>query len=348
MEIVEIFDSRKDGMKCVRFESGEVGVVDKHGTVVLKYDRMKHAEFADHDFVKLRSSMVEVMQNKELRYMLREENCSCMHIFYVDLKSGQMFGSMPKLHRYGDFEVAFLCDNLFTRTKKCYTTETDPSFVWRAKNGLYLKFSYNGTPETDVVKKMIYRYCKYDKCQIKGDESDVYWLMEEFNDESVVVMDDDGVYYYVRLDRKNGSAVWSELGNGGNVAERNMIHMGIKDIRVEVRRRMKQEEEKAKRIAERKRRKEMEAMTSVVPFQIGGKWGLKLDGRIVVPATYRSIHAPVGKYCAVEKYPGIWGVIAVDGKVEIEAKYEGVEIRPDGTVEVTVFNGKTVIKELKN
>ena len=168
-------------MKCVRFESGEVGVVDKHGTVVLKYDRMKHAEFADHDFVKLRSSMVEVTQNKELRYMLREENSSCMHIFYVDLKSGQMFGSMPKLHRYGDFEVAFLCDNLFTRTKKCYTTETDPSFVWRAKNGLYLKFSYNGTLETDVVKKMIYRYCKYDKCQIKGDESDVYWLMVEFD-----------------------------------------------------------------------------------------------------------------------------------------------------------------------
>lgn len=29
----------------------------------------------------------------------------------------------------------------------------------------------------------------------------------EFDDESVVVMDDDGVYYYVRLDRKNGSAV---------------------------------------------------------------------------------------------------------------------------------------------
>ena len=58
-----------------------------------------------------------------------------------------------------------------------------------------------------MAKKMIYRYGKYYKCQIKGDESDVYWLMVEFDDESVVVMDDDGVYYYVRLDRKNGSAV---------------------------------------------------------------------------------------------------------------------------------------------
>ena len=74
---------------------------------------------------------------------------------------------------------------------------------------------------------------------------------------------------------------------------------------------------------------------------------MKQNGRIVVPATYRTIQAPVGKYCAVEKYPGIWGVIAVDGKVEIEAKYEGVEIRPDGTVELMLYGGKTIIEKLK-
>ena len=41
----------------------------------------------------------------------------------------------------------------------------------------------------------------------------------------------------------------------------------------------------------------------------------------------------------------------MDGKVEIEAKYEGVEIRPDGTVELTVGKGKIKklkIKKLKN
>ena len=49
----------------------------------------------------------------------------------------------------------------------------------------------------------------------------------------------------------------------------------------------------------------------------------------------------------METYLHIWGVIAVDGKVEIEAKYEGVEIRPDGTVELTLYGGKTVVKRLK-
>lgn len=345
--IAEVFDTRKDGVKCVRFVSGGVGVVDERGRVMYHADKFKHIVFAEHDFVKLRTTKEEVLHNPELRYMLRDEDCSCIHIFYVDLKSGQLFGSMPKLHRYGDFEVAFLCEYMFTRTKNCYSVEIDPSFVRSAKNGLYLILSLSDTPEEDVLRKMIYRLRHNRKCQIKGDDVGTYWLMVEYNDESVVVMDDEGTYYYVRLEKKTGKAVWRELGNGGNLVERSLIHMSIEDIRIEVRSRMKQEKEEATKAAERQRNRAIKALSSVVPFQIGGKWGLKQNGRIVVPATYRTIQAPVGKYCAVEKYPGIWGVIAVDGKVEIEAKYEGVEIRPDGTVELMLYGGKTVIKKLK-
>ena len=345
--IAEILDTREDGLKCVRFESGEVGVVDVHGKVLFAKRKFKHAEFAAHDFVKLRSSKPVVMNNPELRYMLRDEDCSCIHVFYVDLKSGQMYGSMPELHKYGNFEVCFLRGYMFTRTKNCYSVEIDPSFVRSAKNGLYLILSLCVTPEGDVLVKMIYRLRDNRKCQIKGDDVGTYWLMVEYNDESVVVMDDEGTYYYVRLEKKTGKAVWSELGNGGNLVERSLIHMSIEDIRIEVRSRMKQEKEEATKAAERQRNRVIKALSSVVPFQIGGKWGLKQNGRIVVPATYRTIQAPVGKYCAVEKCPGIWGVIAVDGKVEIEAKYEGVEIRPDGTVELMGVNGKKVVKRLK-
>ena len=39
-------------------------------------------------------------------------------------------------------------------------------------------------------------------------------------------------------------------------------------------------------------------------------------------------------------------MIAVDGKIEVEARYEGVEVRPDGTVELMLYGGKTVIKKL--
>lgn len=67
---------------------------------------------------------------------------------------------------------------------------------------------------------------------------------------------------------------------------------------------------------------------------------------MVVPPMYRNILTPVGKYCAVESCPGIWGVIAIDGTVEIEPRYEGVVIRPDGTVVLTIYGRKTVVKKL--
>ena len=48
MKFIEIFDTRDDGLKCVRFESGAVGVVDEQGEVVFKADRFKHIVFAEN------------------------------------------------------------------------------------------------------------------------------------------------------------------------------------------------------------------------------------------------------------------------------------------------------------
>lgn len=346
--IAETFDTREDGLRCVRFVSREVGVVDESGGVIYHADKFKHIEFVEHDFVKLRTTKDEVLHNPELRYMLRDEECSCIHIFYVDLRSGQMFGSMPELHRYGNFEVLFIREHMFTRTKPCYSTDTHPSFVQSSRNGLYLQFSANDRTEEDVFRKMLFRQPLYNRCLIKGDEERVYWLEVAFDDESVVVMDDEGRHCYVRLDKKTGKVVWRELGRTDNSAERSVVNMAINDIKVEVRNRMLRDKEEEQKEAARNRQNRLNDMTDVVPFQIGHKWGLKHEGRIVVPAIYRSIDAPVGKYCAVEVHHGIWGVIAVDGKVEIDPRYEKVEIRPDGTVELTVFSGKTVLRKLKN
>ena len=346
--IAEVFDTRKDGLRCVRFVSGEVGVVDERGRVMYHADKFKHIVFVENDFVKMRTTKDEVLRNPELRYMLRDENCSCIHIFYVDLRSGQMFGSMPELRRYGDFEELFIREHMFTRTKPCYRTDTHPSFVRSSRNGLYLEFVADEGTEKDVFQKLLYKQPLYNKCLIKGDEERTYWLEVVMDDESVVVMDDEGMHHYVRLDKKTDKVVWRELGRTGNSAEKSVVNMAVNDIKVEVRNRMLREKEDERKAAARNRQKRLDDMTDVVPFKIGNKWGLKHKGRIVVPSIYRSIDAPVGKYCAVEAYPGIWGVIAVDGKVEIEPRYEKVEIRPDGTVELTGVNGKKVVKELRS
>ena len=131
-----------------------------------------------------------------------------------------------------------------------------------------------------------------------------------------------------------------------NEAERAVMTLTLNDIQREATNRYSKKQAAEQRKEERARRKELNALTAVVPFQIGNKWGLRNNGRMVVPPMYRTIHTPVGKYCAVESYPGMWGVIAVDGKVAIEPGYEGVVIRPDGRVELTVRPGKVISLKL--
>lgn len=77
-----------------------------------------------------------------------------------------------------------------------------------------------------------------------------------------------------------------------------------------------------------------------MPFKSGLKWGLQLDGRVIVPPIYRNIKSPVGNYCAVEACPHQWGVIMLDGKVVVEARYSHVEINENGTVRLTIIPGK--------
>ena len=68
--------------------------------------------------------------------------------------------------------------------------------------------------------------------------------------------------------------------------------------------------------------------------------GLKLGERIIVPPKYRKILPPVGVYCAFEESACRWGVMALDGKVMVEARYQEVDIENNGTVHLTVIPGK--------
>ena len=76
------------------------------------------------------------------------------------------------------------------------------------------------------------------------------------------------------------------------------------------------------------------------PFRSGMKWGLKVGERITVPPIYRSMRLPVGKYCAVEKNYGQWGVVALNGTLMIEPKYADIEINPQGIVIGTKVTGR--------
>ena len=345
--IAEVFDTRKDGLRCVRFESGKVGVVDERGNVIYQIEKCRYIEFVEHDFLKLKFGMAEILDNPTLKNAPSDDESYLRSVFYVDMKSGQTYGSMPQILHCNGFELLNVGGFLCTRTRKCYMVKWKPDFIAASPNGLYLPLTCFNLPDDERLNDIFRWYDVYEVCLLKDDDSRVYWLLRVYMDDSVLVMDENGLHTYVWMDWRTGKVMRRELGYMRNEAERAMMILTLNDISRRAVNRYIEKETAAKRKEERTRKKDMKAITSVEPIQIGGKWGLRSNGRMVVPPMYRNIHAPVGRYCAVEACPGVWGVIAVDGKVEIEPRYEKVEIRPDGTVELTVVKGKKVVKRLK-
>ena len=352
--IQKVLDTR-GALRCVRFESGNVGVVTTQGKTKLVVGPFQELSFADNGFLRVfnrRSS--ESHQARLNDRVASEEDEVSGREFFIDMKNGELYAQMPEFVHFGDFEIANIGGYLCTRTKKLYEVKAIPAEAWHGKYGLYLSLPYSGEPEEKIKKMMIWTPSRYVVCLLNGDESGVYWKMRVFEDYTLLVMDDQGNYYHVKRSARSRSvarpqrkkAVKVFLGQAKNEADRMMIVHAVREIEEQVADYLKKEATKAKREAEKEREQQMAMLVSAEPFNIGNKWGLRSKGRIVVPPVYRSVKSPVGRYCAMESYPGIWGVIAVDGKIEVEPRYEDVVIHTDGTVDLTVRPGKVITKKL--
>ena len=49
-------------------------------------------------------------------------------------------------------------------------------------------------------------------------------------------------------------------------------------------------------------------------YQAGKKWGVKIDGKVIVPPLYHRIAQPVGAYCAFEQIPQHGGIMTSHAK----------------------------------
>ena len=105
---VEIFDTRNDGLKCVRLESGAVGVVDERGEIVYQIDKCRHIEFAEHDFLKLKFGVADILSIPTLKNAPSDDESYLRSVFYVDMRSGQMYGSMPQILHIGGCELLYV------------------------------------------------------------------------------------------------------------------------------------------------------------------------------------------------------------------------------------------------
>ena len=93
--IQTVLDTR-GALRCVRFDSGNVGVVTTKGNTKLVVGPFQQLSFAENGFLR-------VFNGRE---------------FFIDMKNGELYAHMPEFVRFGDFEIANIGGYMCTRTKK--------------------------------------------------------------------------------------------------------------------------------------------------------------------------------------------------------------------------------------
>ena len=196
--------------------------------------------------------------------------------------------------------------------------------------------------EEDGGSMRMYKENSEKVCFLRGDHTHVYWLCADLYDSGIVVMDSHEDYYFVDSSLKKTYIGCNQPKTESENLMVAMPRLGKVVYEREMKRRKKQEEQELELMHEKSEAGHVEL------YQAGKKWGVKVDGKVIVPPLYHSIAQPVGAYCAFEQIPQHWGVMTLKGKVIVDAKYEKVEICDNGIAVVTGITGKIqTIKLLK-
>ena len=178
-------------------------------------------------------------------------------------------------------------------------------------------------------------------CFLRNDYEHVYWLCAILYGERIVVMDSKEDYYLVDSNLKKTYIGCNQPKNENEDLNFVMPRIGKKYYQEAMLQKKEMEASELLLLHEKSEAGHVEL------YQAGKKWGLKVDGKVIVPPLYHHIALPVGAYCAFEQIPRHWGVMTLKGKVIVDAKYEKVEIRDNGIAVVTGITGKTQTINLK-
>ena len=178
-------------------------------------------------------------------------------------------------------------------------------------------------------------------CFLRNDYEHVYWLCAVLYGERIVVMDSKEDYYLVDSSLKKAYIGCNQPKNEKEDLNFVMPRIGKKYYQEAMLQKKEMEASELLLLHEKSEAGHVEL------YQAGKKWGLKVDGKVIVPPLYHHIALPVGAYCAFEQIPRHWGVMTLNGKVIVDAKYEKVEIRDNGIAVLTGILGKTQTIHLK-
>ena len=303
-----------------RLRNGCVRVLDDTGALVVEPGHCREVRFLKDDLLQVRHAGNSVS--------------------YVDLRNGRCYSVRPRVLRYGSIELLQVNRTYYSRTRQVYANTCGlpfSSIVWM---GFYVKM-YDGRVPSRCRRMEDGGFCcEPQVCLLEGDEERAYYLSGWLPDQSIVVMDEEGRYYHVEKGKEKRYIACNTPRPGEED-----FHTVMERLKEEAGRRAGIAQRKQLQEEEQKRLKRLEEIRDALPFRMGMKWGLKLGERIIVPPKYRKILPPVGYYCAYEENACQWGIMALDGKVVVEARYQKVDIECNGTVHLTVIPGK--VKTIK-
>ena len=332
----EFVDSRGE-FAIIKLPDGKMTVVNRQGEQVL--------EPGDYRDMKLLDGNILFYRHR------RKEVC------YYDLLSGAIIDDGPNVYdvpmvvTLEGWEFIKYGDVYMSRTYEHFSWPYCPSKYDLFNFGDYLIYRYNYLVDSGCQEWYYYEggnglmmKATIDSnrvCFLRGDYEHVYWKCATLRCGCIVVMDSKQDYYLVDSYLKK-----TYIGCNNPKNENEDLHIVMPRLGKKYYDEMMLQEKK-KEASEMILLHEKSVAGHVELYQAGKKWGIKVDGRVVVPPLYRSIAQPVGAYCAFEEIPRYWGIMTLKGKVIVDAKYEKVEIRDGGIAVVTDITGKIQTIHLK-
>ena len=325
----EFVDSKGE-FAIIKLPDGKMTVVNRQGEQVL--------EPGDYYDMKLLDGNILFYRPR------RKAKCYYDLLAKAVIDDGTNVAEAPHVVNIKGWEFIEYNDIFMSRTQEDFSLPYHPSQYDFLNYGYYMIFRFR--PSAPGCQ--VWYYCEGDEgkmrmsneesrnvCFLRNDYEHVYWLCAVLYGERIVVMDSKEDYYLVDSNLKKTYIGCNHPKNEKEDLNFVMPRLGKKYYDEAMLQKKEMEENEMLLLHEKSEAGHVEL------YQAGKKWGVKVDGKVIVPPLYCSIAQPVGPYCAFEEIPRHWGVMTLKGKVIVDAKYEKVEIRDNGIAVVTGITGKT-------
>ena len=325
----EFVDSKGE-FAIIKLPDGKMTVVNRQGEQVL--------EPGDYYDMKLLDGNILFYRPR------RKAKCYYDLLAKAVIDDGTNVAETPHVVNIKGWEFIEYNDIFMSRTQEDFSLPYHPSQYDFLNYGYYMIFRFR--PSAPGCQ--VWYYCEGDEgkmrmsneesrnvCFLRNDYEHVYWLCAVLYGDCIVVMDSKEDYYLVDSNLKKTYIGCNHPKNENEDLNVVMPHLGKKYYREEMLQKKEMEANEMLLLHEKSEAGHVEL------YQAGKKWGVKVDGKVIVPPLYCSIAQPVGAYCAFEEIPRHWGIMTLKGKVIVDAKYEKVEIRDNGIAVVTGITGKT-------